>query len=193
MRSVFDVAALIVERLGTISPMKLQKLAYYTQAWSLVRDGQPAFEESFEAWRNGPVCRPLYDAHSGEDFVPYPYLRGDVSSLGEPTLKTIEAVLLAYGPKSSQWLSALTHRELPWLAARAGLGPDERSSAPIPREVMYAYYSSAESAERRIVVSYGKPVNRFVQFMEDMDDDDASIVDELAKLDLDPEVAKLTV
>jgi uncharacterized phage-associated protein len=38
MASVHDVAAFIIEKLGPISAMKLEKLVYYAQAWSLVRD-----------------------------------------------------------------------------------------------------------------------------------------------------------
>lgn len=57
MANVFDVAKYILEKLGTLSTMKLQKLCYYCQAWSLVWDDTPLFDEKFEAWANGPVCR----------------------------------------------------------------------------------------------------------------------------------------
>ena len=30
--------------------MKLQKLVYYSQAWSLIWDEKPLFEEEIEAW-----------------------------------------------------------------------------------------------------------------------------------------------
>ena len=35
MASVFDVAAYILEKKGEMSTLKLQKLVYYAQAWSL--------------------------------------------------------------------------------------------------------------------------------------------------------------
>ncbi|MDY6993563.1 MAG: hypothetical protein SVR94_13310 [Pseudomonadota bacterium] len=35
MVNVFDVAAFILRELGEMSAMKLQKLIYYSQAWSL--------------------------------------------------------------------------------------------------------------------------------------------------------------
>ena len=60
MANVFDVAKYILEKLGTLSTMKLQKLCYYCQAWSLVWDDTPLFDEKFEAWANGPVCRELF-------------------------------------------------------------------------------------------------------------------------------------
>ena len=57
--SVFDVAAYILDKLGPISTIKLQKLVYYCQAWSLVWDEEPLFSERIEAWVNGPVVREL--------------------------------------------------------------------------------------------------------------------------------------
>jgi hypothetical protein len=43
--TVFEVAAYIISKLGTISAMKLQKLVYYCQAWALVWDEKPLFLE----------------------------------------------------------------------------------------------------------------------------------------------------
>ncbi|MDY6802276.1 MAG: DUF4065 domain-containing protein, partial [Cyanobacteriota bacterium] len=55
MVKVMDVAAYILKKLGPLSAMKLHKLLYYSQAWSLVWDEQPLFSERIEAWANGPV------------------------------------------------------------------------------------------------------------------------------------------
>ena len=52
MANVFDIAKYIIEKKGTngrMSTMKLQKLCYYAEAWSLVWEA-PLFEEDFEAW-----------------------------------------------------------------------------------------------------------------------------------------------
>ena len=66
MANVNDVARYILERQGeNLSTMKLQKLVYYAQAWSLVWDEKPLFSSRFEAWANGPVCRELYNQHRG--------------------------------------------------------------------------------------------------------------------------------
>ena len=66
MATVFDAAKYILEQRGRLSTMKLQKLCYYSQAWSLVWDDAPLFEEEFEAWANGPVCRVLYEYSRGK-------------------------------------------------------------------------------------------------------------------------------
>ena len=60
MISVSDVAQYILSKKGSMPVMKLQKLVYYCQAWSLVWDDAPLFSESIEAWANSPVCRILF-------------------------------------------------------------------------------------------------------------------------------------
>ena len=64
--SVLDVAAYILDKRGKMSTWKLQKLCYYAQAWSLVWDEEPLFEENIEAWANGPVVPRLYRKHQGQ-------------------------------------------------------------------------------------------------------------------------------
>jgi uncharacterized phage-associated protein len=59
MASAHDVAAYILSRQGRMTAMKLQKLVYYSQAWSVVWDERPLFPEKIEAWANGPVVRDL--------------------------------------------------------------------------------------------------------------------------------------
>ena len=39
----------ILEKKGRMTTMKLQKLIYYAQAWSLVWDERPLFDEKIEA------------------------------------------------------------------------------------------------------------------------------------------------
>lgn len=50
MTSIFDVAAYVLDKLGVMTTMKLEKLCYYSQAWSLVWDERRLFPERFEAW-----------------------------------------------------------------------------------------------------------------------------------------------
>ena len=52
-----------------MTTMKLQKLAFYSQAESLACRGLPLFDEDFQAWRGGPVCRELYAQHRGKFLI----------------------------------------------------------------------------------------------------------------------------
>jgi uncharacterized phage-associated protein len=141
MASVYDVAAYILGVRGRMTAMKLQKLVYYCQAWSLVWDEAPLFDESIEAWANGPVVPALYNLHRGEYYVSQ-LVQGDATSLNTNQIETITEVLSFYGEKTSQWLSDLTHMEAPWLEARKGLSPGQRGSQVISHSSMAEYYGS---------------------------------------------------
>jgi uncharacterized phage-associated protein len=136
----FDVAEYILQQLGPLTTWKLQKLVYYCQAWSLVWDEEPLFDECIEAWSNGPVIPELYDYHRGQfiiDSVP-----GDPDNLEEYQKDTIDSVLESYGDSSAQWLSDLTHMEEPWNEARQGLEIGEPCRNEITLSSMHEYYSS---------------------------------------------------
>lgn len=141
MTTAHDVAAYILRRKGEMTAMKLEKLVYYSQAWSLVWDEEPLFEDRIEAWVNGPVVPALYRRHRGM-FKVADWPSGDPGSLSPKQRETIDAVLDYYGDKSSQWLSDLTHREAPWMQARKGLEPGDPSRREITHASMAEYYSN---------------------------------------------------
>jgi uncharacterized phage-associated protein len=141
MATVLDVAAYILSRQGGMTAMKLQKLVYYAQAWSLVWDEAPLFKNHIQAWSNGPVSPALYHEHKGMFRVSHKTLRvGDAKKLSESEIDTIDRVLKHYGNKSGQWLSGLTHAERPWKDARKGLDPGERGDIEITHAAMSEYY-----------------------------------------------------
>ncbi|MDD5851187.1 MAG: DUF4065 domain-containing protein [Galactobacillus timonensis] len=146
MATVFDVAKYILEKKGTMTTMKLQKLCYYSQAWSLVWDDQPLFDEDFEAWANGPVCNELYNEHRGMYTISSDELKkGDPSIFDSTQKATIDAVLDYYGDKEPHWLSQLTHLEDPWKNARGNCKPGERCNTVIPKQSMQEYYRKLDS------------------------------------------------
>ena len=141
MVNVHDVAAYVVKRLGTVTAMKMQKLVYYSQAWSLVWEDRPLFRARIEAWANGPVLPELYNSHRGA-FMVSKWPLGDPGKLDKEDRSTIDAVLKFYGDKSSQWLSDLTHSERPWKDARGGLPNGAVCNNEITRAAMAEYYGS---------------------------------------------------
>lgn len=141
--NVFDTSAYILQKCGSITAMKLQKLVYYCQAWSLVWDEQPLFSEKIEAWANGPVVYELFKAHRGQ-FKIYSMKKGDITKLNQIQKETIDAILAHYGDKSSQWLSDLAHMETPWREARQGLPDNVRGHNEITHASMMEYYSGLQ-------------------------------------------------
>lgn len=142
MANALDVASYIVHKQGSMPAMKLHKLVYYSQAWSLVWDDKPLFKNRIEAWANGPVVSALYQAHRGKFRVHSSDINGHRSKLSATEKHTVDAVLSHYGRKSSQWLSDLTHREPPWKDARGDLSPSERGRVEITHAAMAEYYGS---------------------------------------------------
>lgn len=144
MMNVFDAARYILEETGPITTMKLQKLLYYAQAWSLVWDENELFREDFEAWAGGPVCRPLFDWHqayykvAAQD-VPAHLLSGEEFS--QEQIETMDAIVRDYGHHTGAQLSELAHTEAPWIEARNGLPPGASSSELISKAQMAWYYS----------------------------------------------------
>ena len=64
--NINTVADYIILRLtsdeeNTLINLKLQKLLYYLQAWSLGINNERFLNCKFEAWVHGPVCRELYN------------------------------------------------------------------------------------------------------------------------------------
>jgi len=135
MATALDVADYILRKpRGKMTATKLQKLVYYCQAWSLVWDNKSLFQEKICAWFTGPVVPSLYDAHQGK-FKVSSVSGGDHRNLKKKQKETIDAVLEYYGDRKSQWLSDLTHMELPWREAYG------REKPEITRTSMRTYYS----------------------------------------------------
>jgi len=142
MANVFDTAKYILEKLGPMSAMKLQKLCYYSQAWTLVWDGDPLFQEDFQAWANGPVCPELFHKTQGRYKVFVRDEDGGDGDLTEDQKEGIDVVLEHYGQRNAQYLSELTHMEAPWIKARGGIPMGSICHNIISKESMVEYYGS---------------------------------------------------
>jgi uncharacterized phage-associated protein len=122
MARVRDVAAYIISKLRSVDVMKLQKLLYYSQAWSL-------------------VVRKVFKTYQGQYKVSSP-LEGDKTSLSEDERGTVDAILRFNGDKEGFYLSELTHKEEPWMDTRKALAPGDKSDREITKASMRDYYSS---------------------------------------------------
>jgi len=101
MPDVEDVAHYFLELegdAGEISNLKLQKLVYYAQGFSLALRGQPLFDAAIEAWMHGPVVPGLYRRFRdyGSNPIP-PSAEFDSSVLSADERHLIEEVFDVYG------------------------------------------------------------------------------------------------
>lgn len=127
------------EKGDLITHLKLQKLVYYAQAWSLALFDRPLFEEDFQAWMHGPVLPSLYHRHKDYKYEPLPAPEGAVD-LDPDTEALLTDLLNTYGEKSAKALEELTHQEEPWIRARGGLSIEEYCREIIPKDHMKEFY-----------------------------------------------------
>lgn len=145
MRSALDVAKYFLCRIDreagdTMSPLKLQKLLYYAQAWSLVLRDQPLFPEEIQAWPHGPVVYDVWNNYRDYKYTAIPEPEVCELDFSEDEIEVLEEVWNAYGELGARSLEDLTHSEYPWIEARKGLDPAERSQKVISHETMKSYY-----------------------------------------------------
>ncbi|EOG4614330.1 Panacea domain-containing protein [Pseudomonas aeruginosa] len=114
-RDVAEYFLLLEGEGGEISNLKLQKLVYYAQGFSLALLGEPLFDEPIEAWMHGPVVKSLYRQFSRFGSNPIDPLNDfDDSVLSRDQKRLIEEVFDVYGQYSAWKLRQLTHEEDPW-------------------------------------------------------------------------------
>ncbi|NUT50521.1 MAG: DUF4065 domain-containing protein [Saccharothrix sp.] len=150
MADVHDVAAAVLDATGPESPMKLQKLLYYSQAWYLAEYDEPLFDARIEAWRRGPVVPEVYFRHRGQSEVEA-WEEGDPCRLDERERSVVRSVVERYAHFSRHQLSDMAHDEEPWRAARGDLPETEPSSAPLSHEVMAHYFRRLTSGPEEAV------------------------------------------
>ena len=140
MATSHDVASTILAELGPIGAMRLQKLLYYVQGWSLAWRNEALFnDEPLEAWSQGPVVHRVWKRYQER-----PYARlGDPGALSREERALVGAVLEQYGNLTGQQLKQMTHSEPPWVQAREGLSEKARSNNPIALEAMASHFKTA--------------------------------------------------
>lgn len=127
----------------SITNKKIQKLAYYAQAWSLALNHRKLFEEKIEAWVHGPVVREIYNEFKHFGFLDIQKTIDEnlIKTISEENKTLLDEVWRIYGKFDSQYLEMLTHSETPWQAARAGLDASENSEVEINTDLMKDFYS----------------------------------------------------
>lgn len=129
---------------STISPLKLQKLIYYAQAWHATRhNGQKMFKEDIEAWVHGPVVPLIYN-----DYRHYGYnnITKNIQEIPEciennPDVKTtLDVVWSLYNKFDAKTLEKMTHSEEPWKSARGSIPSYQSSNNIISIDSMMEYY-----------------------------------------------------
>ncbi|MBR2207494.1 MAG: DUF4065 domain-containing protein [Synergistaceae bacterium] len=99
-----------------LTPMKLQKLLYYCQGYSLALTGKPIFAEPIEAWEHGPVVDSVYQEYKKyrDNIIPVAEIN-EVNGIDETIESVAQMVVDEKKWFSGYALSNATHKETPWL------------------------------------------------------------------------------
>lgn len=129
-----------------INPLKLQKLLYYCEGWTLAITNKELFpRENFQAWIHGPVNVRTYHEFSTTygmfDPIATPRAAPLDASVPVEQRAIIERVFEVYNQYTGSELEMMTHAEKPWLEARGTLQPNMHSDAIIDKETMRIEFS----------------------------------------------------
>lgn len=145
MSQLFSVARELVklslqgEESDPLTHLRLQKLLYYAQAWSLVIRESELFPEEIRAWENGPVVEEVFQAlPDGRCAACVPENLFDSAPDPEPEEAWfLKAFWEAYCGYSASQLYRMTHAETPW---QKTWEQQPNQSAPIRVEDIDAYF-----------------------------------------------------
>ena len=148
MYTVDNIADFFLSK-ESISTKKLQKLVYYSYAWSiaLLNDSPEniqfkLFESDVEAWVHGPVVPELYRKYKDFGWQEIPQVKDfDESIFASEILDILQQVWDVYGGFTGNQLEAISHKEMPWIEARKGIPVCMASSEIISDKNMFIYYN----------------------------------------------------
>lgn len=151
--TIFNVADYFLSKLdanpgSSITPLKLQKLVYYAQAWSLVWEDNQLFDEPMEAWAHGPANPELYQMYKDygwNNIGPVDFKEDSIFTKDQ--LETMDVIWDDYGDYDGKFLERLTHQEMPWIEARGDCGPGQYCDNVIDLGTVKRFYTEMYESE----------------------------------------------
>lgn len=128
-----------------ITNLKLNKLCYYVQGWSLAKLGHPMFSDDIQAWKYGPVVPDVYHTYKvcGNNAIAEPADRFDESRLSTDELNLLIDVFMTYGKYSPGELVSMTHAAGgPWNQVYV-----EGENNRITNDILEKYFSESNELE----------------------------------------------
>jgi uncharacterized phage-associated protein len=137
---------------GGLDALQTMKLSYISHGFSLGLKNQKLVSDDIEAWRYGPVIRPIYSLlpYGSQKIVgPIGKERADLT---ENARSLLDIIFDKYGKLSGLMLSSLTHREgTPWDLTWKRFG----QSAIIPTDLIRQHYVKVLSGGTAAIDTYG--------------------------------------
>jgi uncharacterized phage-associated protein len=141
----------ILEKIGKMSHLKLQKLLYFIEGYHLAYFKKSLIDDDFEAWVHGPVSRSVYNKltcqsvhHSDISYTCHEnetlpsQILSETLTTGQ--LELIDEVLELYSNESGLALESITRKQAPWINARKNHHVADKCDEKITREDMLNYF-----------------------------------------------------
>ncbi|MBV7388306.1 DUF4065 domain-containing protein [Pasteurellaceae bacterium TAE3-ERU1] len=116
----FFLSPFIEEEGELITNLKLQKLLYYSQGYSLAILDRPIFLEKIVHWDHGPVVPVVYHAYKYYGSSPLPMLHAELEKYTSEEGFILNKVRRELGCYTAWALREKTHQEDPWLSTLSG-------------------------------------------------------------------------
>lgn len=135
-----NIAKYIILKYDEMTPLALQKLLYYAQAFYKVFTEEYLFENDCEAWVHGPVYREIYDEYRN-------YGRNAIEIEQQEVLLTeieeriVNSIIKYFGCYNGKVLEEMTHSEMPWVLTRKGLNKYDSCSRIIGKDLIDNYFN----------------------------------------------------
>ena len=141
-KGVLDIARALLciaeQERYPIDNLKLQKILYFAQALSLVRNGKVLFPEKIEAWKHGSVIGEVYKEfkkYGSKNIACEEEYKESLALLTKKEKSVLEDMLETLKKYDGKDLRKITHSHKPWREAyKAG------KSVEITPEVLKSYY-----------------------------------------------------
>ena len=124
-----------------MTPLKVQKLLYFAQAYYLANFEKPLFAEDFQAWAHGPVVPSIFQAYSEFRWEAIPPQEID-QEIDRDVAEYLEAVYQEFGKFSAKELERISHQHAPWLDVRGKLPPEARCTDVIKKSDIENFYAA---------------------------------------------------
>ena len=138
------IARYLLVKARDITPLALQKMLYYAQAFFYALFNQELFADNCQAWAHGPVYPDVYYKYRLYGYnpidAPLPETECGFSELTNREIELLDAIISAFGCYSGSVLERMTHSERPWRETRGNLLPGDRSVTEINKTIIHEYF-----------------------------------------------------
>jgi uncharacterized phage-associated protein len=148
------VGAYLLYKCEDITPLAIQKLLYYSQAFSKIFNEKFLFSNDCEAWVQGPVYRNIYEKYRHYSYNPIEQIKEvEHTLLEEDEKELLESIIINFGCYSGKILERMTHIEAPWRITRKGLQEYEPCDRPIDKRLISDYFDDIKAKYNMLNVS----------------------------------------